>query len=138
MNNNGSLPDGASEPPPDEEHRFYEDSSLVIDTSDSLTRLFSALSNEEIRQIVYILVHREKTTIALPDLTRAVSAAVNEERAQVRKRMVHRHLPRLGFLGIIDYDLMNEPRVWLSKNTDIIDKKLLYDIVESIERYERG
>ncbi len=51
--------------------------------------------------------------------------------------MVRTHLPSLGFLGIVDYDLGGDPRVWLSENVDIVNKQLLHDIVERVERYER-
>ncbi len=123
-----------SEPPPDEEDD--RTSPLVIETSDSVTRLFSVLADEESRLTIYVLFQQEKTTVPVPQLTRTVAAAVDDETAQVRERMIRTHLPNLGFLGIIDYDLAGDPRVWLSENVDMVNKQLLHDIVERIERYE--
>lgn len=111
---------------------------LVIDTADSLSRTLSILSDEEIRYIIYVLLQHDETTISLSRLTRSVSTLVNvENRSRLRDRMVHRHLPRLGFVGIIDYDLTGDPHIWLSTNADIVDKDLLYDLVERTYRYEQ-
>jgi hypothetical protein len=113
-------------------------SPLVIDTADSLARTFSVLSDEETRHVIYVLLRHDETTISLSRLIRSVSMAVDvEDLPRLRERMVHTHLPRLGFVGIIDYDLTGDPHIWLSTNTDIVDKELLYDLVKRTYRYER-
>ncbi|MFH5798001.1 hypothetical protein [Haladaptatus sp. CMAA 1911] len=133
------VEDDCSELPPDSRWTDSDDSPLVIDTADSLSRTFSVLSDEEVRHIIYVLFRHDETTISLSRLTRSVSALVTvESRSRLRDRMVHRHLPRLGFVGIVDYDLTGDPHVWLSTNADIVDKDLLYDLVERTYRYERN
>lgn len=128
----------SSEPPPAEDDEPYRTSSLVIDTTDSVTRLFSILANEESRLIIYTLFREEKTTVPLTKITQTVAATVDGDTESIRKRIVRVHLPNLGLLGIVDYDLAGDPRVWLSENVDIVNKRLLHDVVEQTERYERS
>ncbi len=128
----------SSEPPPAEDDEPYRTSSLVIDTTDSVTRLFSILANEESRLIIYTLFREEKTTVPLTKITQTVAATVDGDTESIRERIVRVHLPNLGLLGIVDYDLAGDPRVWLSENVDIVNKRLLHDVVEQTERYERS
>jgi hypothetical protein len=133
------VEDDPSELSPDDGRRDSADSQLVIDTADSLSRTFSVLSDEETRNIIYVLLRHDETTISLSKLTRSVSALVDaENRPRLRNRMIYTHLPRLGIVGIVDYDLTADPHVWLSTNADIVDKDLLYDLVERTYRYERN
>ncbi|KZN22908.1 hypothetical protein A4G99_17595 [Haladaptatus sp. R4] len=135
MNPSESSPP-SSEPPPGEDEEPYRTTSLVVDTTDSVTRLLSVLADEEPRLIIYALFRKEKTTVPLTEITQMVAAAVDGDTESVRERIVRVHLPNLGFLGIVDYDLAGDPRVWLSENVDIVNKRLLHDVVERIERYE--
>ncbi|MGA9402704.1 MAG: hypothetical protein WBV42_17755, partial [Haladaptatus sp.] len=69
----------SSEPPPAEDDEPYRTSSLVIDTTDSVTRLLSVLADEEPRLIIYTLFREERTTVPLTEISRTVAAAVDDE-----------------------------------------------------------
>ncbi|EFW90956.1 hypothetical protein ZOD2009_17458 [Haladaptatus paucihalophilus DX253] len=138
MEDDEPLPDVSSVSPPNDRRSDSHRSPLVVDTAESLARLFSVLADAEPRHIIYVLFHHDETTIALPRLVRSVATISDvDDRTRLRERMVRMHLPRLGFVGIVDYDLTGDPHVWLSTNTDIVDKELLYDVVKRSYRYER-
>lgn len=85
---------------------------IVIDVETALDEVYSALANERRRTVLCVLM-RESVPMGLETLVEKVTAQERpadsgtestELTKQVRISLYHNHLPKLGDLGLIEFD----------------------------------
>ncbi len=132
------MEDDSSELSIDDVRSDGSGSQLVIDTADSLSRTFRYFPTRK-----FDTSSTSSFSTTKPRF-RCHGSPVPSRRSWTWKTghdcatgWFTRHLPRLGIVGIVDYDLTGDPHIWLSTNADIVDKDLLYDLVKRTYRYEQ-
>lgn len=107
----------------------------VVEETVALDRLLDALAQRHRRYALYYLRERDGTA-SISELVSAVTSEFDCDRDRLREQFVDRHLPQLGMTGVVDYDL-NDDRVSLSDNVDIVEGYLVSRVLDVTADHER-